>query len=312
MVTQFKLEGPIPTVYDGYLKAEEALWPLRPQAVKLHSWPSSKAADAVGRIKNHLHAIPMSGLGVDGIARDVAQGRKTVSQGVEEFRRIVRECAEMGSEAVEFNAEADWKRPPNSEEAGKIHDLVTNALKAVAADYPNLPFGHTAYDHPTYHSTYPWKSWLGPGSPIAYSAPQVYAAPEGGLMARAKDLSKREARALNSWSIAIRKGWLREDAEEGTAGDLLDLDWYPYYQLHHVPATATILSAIEHKKAFLWAFPTRTDEQGLLAAGVLLTLWRKGYWGVNAIRRWQTDHDLKVDGIPGRITIDSVISESHR
>lgn len=290
---------------DGIMAAvtlsEDTLRRCSPATVHLHTWSPDRAADAVRRI---LPRVKISvGVGIDSIARNVAQGEWTVSRGVREFRDLGRRVDAAQGFEVRWNAEASWKRAPNSDEAKRLDELIPAALATVKADRPKLVQTHSAYDHPTYHSTYRWRAWLGQGSPIAASFPQVYAAPGGGVMAHRGALAAREERALSSWRDAVRKGWIREDAPAGTEADLTDCDWLPYYQLHHVPTAATVEQAVKYPVAGFWALPTRSDADGRAALVALHTLHRLGFWGPTAIVDFQASRGLKPDGKVGPLTL---------
>lgn len=312
MVTQFNEEGFIPTVYDGYAKAKALLAECgRVDTICLHAWPSDKTKAAVKdlRTKNPETKIVL-GVGVDSLARSAVQ-QNSVRTGILEFERVVRTAMGYsgGIQGVMWNAEASWKRPPNSRERVLLNQLVSETLENIAAKFPDLPQLHTAYDHPMYHTTYNWEAWLGAGSPICMSLPQVYAAPGTDVMARRGDLARREAAALSSWRTAVRKGWIRADAPEGTAEDLTDVDWAPYYQLHHVQVADTLRHITSAKVSFGWALPSRADKDGEAAVKCALILRRRGYWGQNAIEHWQKDHNLTVDNIAGwKQTIPSILA----
>lgn len=316
MIAQFKHKGFIPFIWDfdstrdQTFKIKPFLQKLRLPVIGLHCWPS-RAKDAIKLIHDDLKAEIVFGVGVDSIAREVAKGLKTVAAGIKTFVEIADDAVKAGAIAIMWNAEGDWKTPPNSTQRGKLVALIRGALSAVAAKYPKLVQLHTSFDHPHYHSTYPWEAWLGKGSPIAMSAPQVYAAPEGGLMAHRGALPAREARALSSWSEFVRKGTIRPDAPEGTPEDLEDCDWAPYYQLHHVTTRDTVTSALARMQSgpvFGWALKTRCDEQGETAVRILAILQRLGFTGPDAIRRWQSKYNLDVDGILGNDTTASILS----
>jgi len=305
------IRGPILTFWGGdgaeaEVRASEALLrAARPRAVQLHTWTPGPATDRVRAIVGHDVAI-VAGFGVDGIARDVARGAHPVTRGVGTFVDLASRAAGLGAAAVVWNAEASWKRPPTGAEAARLGDLIRAALAEVAVRFPGLEQHHTAYDHPSFHSTYPWRPWLGEGSPVLASWPQVYAAPGGDLRAHRGALAAREARALSSWAAAIRAGWITPDdpstpLREGVA-------WRPYYQLHHVPAVDTIRSALRHEGAMLWALRSRSDVEGQRAAQALCVLDRLGYWRENGVEAFQLDHGLVADNIAGPKTVDALLS----
>ena len=91
MVTQFKVEGFIPTVYDGYEKAKPILAACKKiDAICLHAWPSEKVKAAFSdlRAKNPETKIIL-GVGVDSLARGAVL-QNSVKVGVSGFERIVR------------------------------------------------------------------------------------------------------------------------------------------------------------------------------------------------------------------------------
>ena len=303
------IRGPIITFWGGdgaeaEVRACEALLrAARPRTVQLHTWSPERAAERVRRLLGPDVQIVV-GVGVDGIARDAAQGTASVARSIETMRGLARTAHELGAVAIVWNAEASWKRPPTSAEARRLAEVIRGGLAIVADRYPGLEQHHTAYDHPTYHSTYPWRAWLGEGSPVVASWPQVYAAPGGDVMAHRGALPAREARALSSWAAAIRAGWITPDdpttpLREGVA-------WRPYYQLHHVTARDTIAGALAQEGAMLWALRSRSDDEGRRAFGVLCALDRLGHWHRDGVRSFQAAHGLDVDGVVGPATLTAL------
>ena len=297
------VRGPVPTLWhsDGIGAAweisDDLLIAARPTAVQLHTWEPRRIAPLVQRALPGVRLVV--GVGVDGIARDVAKGTRSVSWGVARMRELAGRAASIGAVAIVWNAEAGWKTPPSTTQRVRIEQLVREGLAAVAEGYPALAQWHTAYDHPSLHSTYPWRAWLGAGSPITVSLPQVYAAPGGDLAAHRGALPRREAKALASWAAAVRSGWIRPDDPDDAADDPRDVDWRPYYQLHHVALADTVSSAVRHPLAAQWALPTRSDRDGRRALLALCALDRLGLWGEDAVTRYQTAAGLKPDGVYG-------------
>ena len=301
------LRGPIVTLWDsdGVLPAwHEASGDLirwQPPVVQLHTWEPGRVDDLI------LTAIPRAhlvlGCGVDGVARRVALGEWPVDRGRRQLVALARRAVEVGARAICWNAEASWKRPPGSEEARRLAAVIADTLASVASLYPQLRQWHTSYDHPHYHSTYPWRAWLGAGSPIEVSLPQVYAAPGGGMMAHRGALEAREARALSSWDTAIRRGWITPD--DPTTPLREGVVWRPYYQLHHVTAVDTVASALAQPVVSLWAMRSRSDAAGREAAEVLCAVWRAGLWG--DVRALQRAVGVADDGDYGPITHAAVL-----
>lgn len=304
------IRGPILTFWGGdgaeaEVRASEALLrAARPRTVQLHTWTPERAAARVRAIVPDVQIVV--GVGVDGIARDVAQGHHSVERGMQTFLQLAERAVAVGAVAIVWNAEASWKRPPTSDEAARIAAVIRRGLAVVADQCPRLEQHHTAYDHPGYHSTYPWRPWLGEGSPVLASWPQVYAAPGGDLRAHRGALAAREARALSSWAAAIRAGWITPD--DPTTPVREGVVWRPYYQLHHVPAVDTIRSALRHEGAMLWALRSRSDVEGQRAAQALCVLDRLGYWRENGVEAFQLDHGLVADNISGPKTVDALLS----
>jgi hypothetical protein len=287
------IHGPIPTLYDGdgvesaVHGAEDLLRLARPSFVQVHSWDTGRGADLVRAILPNV--VLVAGYGVDGIARQVALGERSVEEGIRTFRNLAGRASSAGCVRVVWNAEGAWKRAPGSTEKKRLSDLVRGALARVKSDLPDLVQWHTAYDHPGYHTTYNWADWLGPGSPVEVSLPQVYADPGDGKVAARGALGKREAAALASWKAMVKAGVIRPDAPDGTPEDLTDCDWRPYLQIHSVPCGDTVREAVKYPFACLWAMPTRVDAEGRAAFLALAELERRGYWGEGAVLRFQTD-----------------------
>lgn len=290
---QVRATGPALTLYDG--GSIERAWSgggdrlvaeTRPPVVQLHAWPGPRTARVATAVRA---ASPSSalwiGAGVDGVARRVASGSWSVARGVATLVGIARDAAALGASVLVWNAEGGWKAP-SGPVRDRLAETVRDALLAVQLACPTLAQAFTSFDHPSFHATFPWKAWLGPGSPVTAAFAQVYAG-AGGVQAHRGALPAREARALASWGAAVRASWIRPDVPEGQPGDDQDCDWRPYLQLHHVPATDTVQEALSHPVAALWAAPTRHDPEGLRALRVLCGLHARGFWGPGALARFQ-------------------------
>lgn len=303
--------GFVPTLYSGdgalaaFTASRDLLARARPQAVQVHTWEPGPTVDALRALLPGVRIVV--GVGVDSIAREAAKGTKPEAVSVRTFRTLADRAASCGADAIVWNAEAAWKRPPTSSERARVVGVVRAGLAAVASRNPQLLQWHTAYDCPHWHSAYPWEAWLGAGSPVLASLPQVYAAAGGEVMAHRGALPAREARALSSWATAVRKGWIRPDAPDGDA-DLRDVDWLPYVQLHHVQTRDTVDLATRYPLAFGWALPTRADAAGREAFLVASALHRLGHAGPDAVRAFQTARLLVADGILGPATTAAALS----
>lgn len=294
--------GPVPTLWDsdGIVEALDASQGLleraAPRWVQLHTWEPHPAVERLRRLLPTVRLVV--GFGVDGIARRVALGEWSVSRGINTMRDLALRACSAGAECAVWNAEAAYKRPPNSVEAQRVEDLVTGGLATVAASCRTLRQGHTSYDHPTYHSSYPWRAWLGPGSPVEVTLPQVYAATGvEGVRAHRGALDAREVTSWRSFRDAVRRRMLelddpRTDPVEGVA-------FRPYLQLHGVPCADTVRCAVRHRFVGLWALRSRSDPEGRLALLSLAELHRRGFWGDLAVERFQGSAGLEVDGLCG-------------
>lgn len=280
--------------------ARELLAQAQPDVVQIHAGPTMLAQDARYVATAVRLIVPRAriwiGVGCDGWLRGYHAGEHGRPRAIEKILSAADLASSMDAEAVVWNAESFWKTHPDDSA-----EIAAEIVRVCAIRYPGLAQGHTAYDHPTYHSTYPWRAWLGPDSPVSFALPQVYAAPGGGdhVQAHRGALAKREAASLRSWQVAVRKGWIRPDVTPDTADDL---DWYPYVQAHSVPAVDTVRLAMAHPVVAFWAAPSRIDAEGRLAVLTTCALRRLGHHGVDGIKEFQRAHSLKDDGVAGPLT----------
>ncbi len=151
----FAPTGPIPTLWDGngpalaLAGARDLLAECRPEFVQIHSGDPQLIVDDVRAILPNVGII--MGLGVDGTARDVTTGRKSVSWAVEHLVAFAKRAVDIGALAICWNAEGDWKTAPNSAQRKQLSLLVRSVLSEVAITYPQLAQWHTSFDHPSYH-----------------------------------------------------------------------------------------------------------------------------------------------------------------
>lgn len=299
--------GPALTIYDGnglaqgWRKSRALVAALQPPILQLHGWPSGNRRPIVADVRAAVPGVEVwFGIGVDGIARKVTSRAWSVAKGVAEMVALAKAARDLGAKCLVINAETYWKAHAGTPERALLEALARQAILAMAEACPELVLGFTSFDHPTFHGDFVWNAFLGPGSPIEVAFWQVYAAPGGDVIAHRGALEAREARAITSYRAALRAFGIRDDVEPDTPDDL---DWRGYYQLHHVTCADTVSAAVARPQSALWAAPTRTDPQGELALRALCALWRLGYWGADAVHRYQADHGLGADGVCGPNTL---------
>ena len=305
--------GPVPTLWDSdgnlpsYEGAKDRLLRFKPKTVQIHNWEPRPLIDTMRSDLMNPDLGLIVGVGVDGVAKKVATAVWAEARGVKCFLELDRRATEAGAFAIMWNAEGGWKRPPNSVEAARLRSFIKEALLAVALAYPLLVQLFTSYDHPAHHSQFPWREWLGEDSPILEAYWQVYAAGLGReVNPHRGKLPARERSAISSYQKAVRKHLLRPDIPDGQPGDDRDLDWRPYFQLHHVHASDTVAMATRYPSVALWALHSRADRHGWAAYAVLASLWERGFWGEFAVRDFQESVSIANDNVCGKITAEKL------
>jgi hypothetical protein len=208
-------------------------------------------------------------------------------------------CAQVAEElrvpVLEFNCESAWRKQ------SRPFGVARAALLAAKARAPSVEFGHTAFDGPVnfpyrtlgpiklrwgYGESYDWRGFLGAGSPVQWSAPQVYAAGKltRGTRARLLDRFDKHTR---SWAIAVRNGLVRPDVRRDI-----------YLQSHSSDTSGLVTLAETALTAAFWATPHRLDADGARAIRVLCELHRRG----QSLREFQTSAGLAADRIAGPLT----------
>lgn len=274
--------------------ARALLAAARPQVVSIHAGPD-RLASAARQVAADARAI------VPGVRLWLCVGwevwgervaRRQVAPAAAMARMLAAAdlAVELGAEAFGHDAEAEQKLDP-----ARLGALGRETVAAIRAKHPALPQFHTAYDHPTLHSRYPWAAWLATGG-VDFAVPQVYCAPnqpKGGptRVAGPGALERRRGSHRASWVAATRKGWIHPG-----------LPTLPYHQLHHVPAEQTIAIGSESPTLALWAAPTRMDADGVTAVRALCELKRRG----QTVREFQAAAGLVVDGVAGPRTLGAL------
>lgn len=273
----------------------------RPQIIQLHTGPEEALSHA-GEIAAAVRAaLPGTriwlGIGMDAFPSRLGLG---VERLVAEAVKLGQVAERIGAEHLVLDAEAAWKATDPAERA-REQDLARAILRGIAQACPGLVLGHTAYDQPGLHGTYAWQAWLGAGSPVRYTWPQVYASTGGDTMAARGALARRERASLESYKAAVRRQIVRPDLPGEDMPD--SLEFRPYEQAHGVPYPDTITLGAKYGLAAAWAAPTRIDEDGRIAVRALSELYRQSYYGPDAVQRFQLAHGLTADGICGPKTL---------
>lgn len=297
--------GPIATAWDGdgpmraIEEGKELLLRARPPTIMVHAWEAETPLRALRTMLPSTTAYIL-GVGVDGIAKRVAKGEWSVAKGVQTMLTLAARAVACRCVAIMWNAEGGWKRTPRSDEAARLRDLIRQTLREVARQFPQLAQLFTSYDHPSFHSSFPFPEWVGAESPIVEAHWQVYAAGLGKeVYPHRGALPAREKSAIKSYNEAVRKRLIKPDVVDGAPGDDTDLDWRPYVQLHHVHAADTVALAVRYPSVSNWAVMSRTDKHGRAALVAQCELWHRGFWGEGAVERFQVSAGLNGDGVLG-------------
>lgn len=287
-------------IESAWQKAKSLYTKTNPPSVVLHCWPGPGAT----KVANELRAINPGvniwfGCGVDGIARRLLNGSQNEDACIREMLTIARGVKLTGALGLYWNAEAAYKA--SGDDRTKIEAMVKRGLAKVKELYPDVRQMHTAYDGPSHvngwggHGDYCWSAWLGSDSPIECSIPQVYWA-AGGV----KGIDRYNLHKL-SWKAAQDAGRISKQ-----------MPTIPFLQIHGCDGHDIVRVALESNGAFLWASPSRVDEKGKEALGVLCWLFRKGLWSKEAIKTFQSQNSLTSDGIVGPKTYAALVEQSQK
>lgn len=269
-------------------KAVPALALIQPDVIQLHADPDMLAEKGLV-IKERLiaalgHTAPKEWW--VGVAGDVGKGLSAKKLEAVRLRGLVAAHA-LGAKRVVLNCEAAWKLDAPGFRAADAAAFVVQA-KSVCG----VPIHVTSFDCPGYHAALPWRAfdtadgWL----------PQIYAAPAKGAQPAPNSKQGRARLKLHQskWGQAEKSGLLKRRPVVG------------YVQAHHVVARETMWVMDAHDVAAMWAFPSRIDGDGLLAARTFTALERLGYRSKGRVARFQLDNGLTVDGLLGPQTLGAL------
>lgn len=193
--------------------------------------------------------------------------------------RAYRAACDAGVTMLVLDPESAWKT------RGKAREIAKRCMLTLAnAKHTGTALGLTSFDTVSAvpykdaagkqrywggHSAFPWREFLGPGSPIDAHFPQVYAAASTTVGRGA--LQTRNRRSRLSLDTAIVKGTIRAPAQ--------GLAWHVYLQSHHTPTDDLVDVARTYAYACFWATPTRLDAAGKAAMETLARAYDAGVAG---------------------------------
>lgn len=262
----------------------------RPKVVMIHDGPRSLYRDfarIAGEIREVLPGVQLwAGVGCDGWL----DGKHSTREAIDEILSGALAAVQARASVVVWDAEAAYKiRPLQGAEVAR------GVMKGLERAAPMVTQGFTSYDHPTMHSKFPWRAWLGPEArEIEFFLPQIYVAnpknPQRGA------LQRRAQTSAKSWAKAVAKGWVREDIPR-----------HPYIQAYGTVLHDLVEFGTQGPLVVWWSVPNRMDETGNEALVAVCELRKRGYTGPDAIRRAQHALGVKEDGIYGPITHEALM-----
>ena len=271
----------------GVQKSMEALLQIRPDIVQLHTSPTERTREPMGKV---LAALPGTriwvGLPADHLVKNASQAARLV-------KRYVRHTVSLGGEMFVFNGEKAWKTAVRVERA-KMDELARVCIEAAREEAPELALGWTSFDHLGWHHL-PWNVILGENG-VDYHLPQNYTA----VHPRISTHKAVAARVKTARANSLRVPGVLPCFQQG--GDRC----IPYGQAHHHSPDAICYLSNQSSLVAYWALSSRSDDLGVA-----------GMWAAQALRRlessspghledFQRKHGLKADGIVGRNTMDKI------
>jgi hypothetical protein len=143
---------------------------------------------------------------------------------------------------------------------------------------------------------YPTKEFLGAGSPVAFTLPQIYWATNLTPVAARGPGVRRLRKHRASFALAMRQGAIRSDMAVGA-----------YLQTYGSSVDESCFVAMQFERSAWWvAKPGYLREAGVTAIRALCELRRRRYEGPDGIQRFQRDAGLTVDGWVGPMTLEAL------
>lgn len=300
---------------DALAKSEALLAEVQPDAIQLHAGPRDllRNGEAVAIAVRALcpEARLWIGVGADGTVDDYAEDRATAAQVIDPLARVAALAQSLGAELLVLDPEGQWKRARGKNSEGLARDVSLTC----AERSPDVIQAVTTYDHPSFHASFPWRGFLGPGSKASLFLPQVYAgavkAGQQMVAPHRRALPRRSEASLASIRAAVRAGMLRaaERDAQGLDTSSRDLDVAPYVQGHSVNEHGTGQLLIESPVACVWAAMARMDRAGLAALARAARVRRARFARPGVVREIQRDLALEADGWLGPLTAEAIDRE---
>lgn len=289
---------------------------VRPDAVAIHGG----TADIVANLSRALMMLRVAfdgsdvlarwwvGVGIDGTLDAWHAGKLSAAQVVARHVEVAKAIARAdGVEVIALNGEGKWAIRAGStrsrDDVRALADAVGRAYKQHASD---CILALSSFGALGYHSDV--RAMIEGLTPhCSLFTGQSYAA-RPGEVARGV-LPKVLERDEHSQEATERQGWLRPDEPSGESGDDSsdDLDRMPTIQAHKTHPTDLCRVAVTRPHVLVWSVPTigeggRADEEGLAALQTAVAIRAEVGTGPDAVRKYQRQERLTVDGSPGPIT----------
>jgi hypothetical protein len=274
-------------------KVRAVLEAARPPIVTIHATPTGLLSQGPKLTEDIRAALPGTEV-MWSVAGDVGAPRPA-------WRTPAEAAQALGVKTFMVNCEAAWM--------GVSDAAARAAVEQIADAAPLLTIAHTAYDGPVNipnpippperwgrGGAYPWKGFLWFGSPVVWSAPQVY----WDLGPSSPDVwgrgPTRLARCRASWAVAIEEQLIREQVRAGV-----------YLQLHGCRCDNLCAVAATSEFALWWCMqPGYLQDGGVNALRAMCELNRLGYSGGNQIMYFQQQAGLTVDNRVGPRTLEEL------
>lgn len=242
------------------------------------------------------------GVGIDGTLDAWHAGRLTDAQVVARHIEVAKHVEALdGVEVVALNGEGKWAlRKGSVRTTAQVRALADAVGRAYAEHAPSSVLALSSFGALGYHADVrALIEGLTPHCSI-YTGQSYAARPGEVIKGVLPAILERDDR---SQGATVKQGWMRGDSvADDDSPD--DLDRMPTVQAHksHPSDLCTVL--VQRPHILAWSVPTigeggRADDSGLEAIEAASAIRREYGCGVEAIRSFQREHRLAVDGRAG-------------